>query len=334
MKNTVKDVKYNTIGSLRLILMYIKLVIRYINLEKNMTISNLPLVTVVIPSYNHASYVKESIQSIIDQDYSNIELIIVDDGSKDNSIDVINEMVAICQKRFTRFEFRHRPNKGLCATLNEALDWSKGEYFSPIASDDIALPHKISFLVSKIINTDYSAVFGNIQQIGSGSTKSALKIADGYEHFFDELLLGSTSLPAPAALIKTNDIQKVGCYDENFALEDLPMWLKLAEKGKKLVSYNTVVTQYRRHDGNTVNNAEHMYLSRQQVINLYRNHHLFAAATQRNLYIKASHIASNQTIEPMKILIKSRMFNKKGAVLLMKALTPKILIKLKRRIAN
>lgn len=112
-----------------------------------------PLVTIVIPSYNHSKYVINSIQSIIDQDYDNIELLVIDDGSTDNSVEVISNFIE-CNKisdRFYRFKFIHRENKGLCATLNEGLKWSNGLYFSPFASDDIALPYKISYLVEKYI---------------------------------------------------------------------------------------------------------------------------------------------------------------------------------------
>lgn len=80
-----------------------------------------PLVSVVIPCYNHENYVQECIKSAIEQDYENIELIIIDDGSKDESVNKIQELVPGCEKRFCRFEFRTRPNKGLCKTLNEAL---------------------------------------------------------------------------------------------------------------------------------------------------------------------------------------------------------------------
>ncbi|EPK1752121.1 glycosyltransferase family 2 protein, partial [Acinetobacter baumannii] len=94
-----------------------------------------PLVSIVIPCYNHVDYVQDCIQSIIDQTYQNIELIIIDDGSKDESVLKINEMLKKCENRFSRFEFRHRPNKGLSATLNEALEWCQGEYFATLASD-------------------------------------------------------------------------------------------------------------------------------------------------------------------------------------------------------
>ena len=105
--------------------------------------SNQPLVSVAIPCYNHERFVQDSIQSIIDQTYQNIELIIIDDGSRDGSVEKIKEMIPACQERFVRFEFRHRPNKGLSATLNEALEWCEGKYFSALASDDIVLKNKI-----------------------------------------------------------------------------------------------------------------------------------------------------------------------------------------------
>ena len=82
---------------------------------------NMPLVSIAIPSYNHEIYVQECIRSVIDQDYRNIELIIIDDGSTDNSVEKIEELIPLCKKRFVRFEFLCRENKGLSATLNEAI---------------------------------------------------------------------------------------------------------------------------------------------------------------------------------------------------------------------
>ena len=100
-----------------------------------------PLVSVVIPCYNHEKFVQDCIQSVIDQTYENIELIIIDDGSKDNSVKVIQELA----DKYG-FTFIHRPNKGLSATLNEGIRLSKGKYFSAIASDDILFLEKIEKL--------------------------------------------------------------------------------------------------------------------------------------------------------------------------------------------
>ena len=96
------------------------------------------LVSIIIPSYNHERFVCDSIRSVIDQSYQNIELIVIDDGSTDSSVEKIQGLIPLCEKRFIRFEFRHRPNKGLSATLNEALEWTQGEYFSSLASEIVS----------------------------------------------------------------------------------------------------------------------------------------------------------------------------------------------------
>src|SRR5690606_4797225 len=159
-----------------------------------------PLVSVVIPCYNHAKFVKETIQSIIDQDYENIELIIIDDGSKDNSVEVIEEMVPACHKRFKRFEFRHRPNRGLCATLNEALEWCTGEYLSCIASDDIMMPYKTSVQVEYLLENPASiGVFGRVELLNTqtGMKAMAIKvIRKVVKYNFDDILLHKHRLPA------------------------------------------------------------------------------------------------------------------------------------------
>ena len=91
---------------------------------------NMPLVTAVIPVYNHEKYVVESIRSILNQTYQNIELIVINDGSKDRSHQMILPLVEECRQRFVRFEYINRENIGLTATLNQALAWATGDYLS------------------------------------------------------------------------------------------------------------------------------------------------------------------------------------------------------------
>ena len=124
------------------------------------------LVSVVIPCYNHARYVKECIKSVIDQDFKNIELIIIDDGSKDASVQVIEEMRGACEARFARFEFIHRENKGVCNTLNQALEWCQGEYYAALASDDVWLTFKLKTQVEYLeTHPEVVAVFGGVTLI-------------------------------------------------------------------------------------------------------------------------------------------------------------------------
>lgn len=238
-----------------------------------MNTNNNPLVTAMIPSYNHAKYIKEAIQSIIDQDYKNIEFIIIDDGSSDNSVEIIKSMIPECEKRFKRFEFRSRENKGVSATLNEAIEWSKGKYFSPLASDDIALPYRVSFLLEKIKASNYPAVFGDIKRIGEVNDKDK-NFENATLHTFDEIFTFKRPMPA-SCLYQTKKLKDIGGYPADIAVEDWYIELKLTENGEKIISYPEVLTYYRRHQNNTSKNYELLYQSSIQITNFYKDHYLY-----------------------------------------------------------
>ncbi len=140
-----------------------------------------PLVTVHISAYNHQQYIGDSIQSVIDQTYENIECIIINDGSKDNTHEVISKYIDKCRQRFIRFQYINRDNKGLSATKNECLNWAEGKYFTGIASDDIMLSNKIEDLVTFMENSNdkYAVVFGDANFIDAENTKINL---DGLGH--------------------------------------------------------------------------------------------------------------------------------------------------------
>ncbi len=240
-----------------------------------------PLVSVVIPSYNHENFVKESIQSVIDQTYQNIELIIIDDGSPDMSVKEIKDMFDSCKKRFVRFEFRHRCNKGLTATLNEALEWCQGEYFSTTASDDVLVNNKFEILVKLFSELDesYAVVFGDAEFIDENSDLIRLNnngepvihereetfstFLDFYanDNSFDyrdqsfgsyKTLLEGNYLPAMSFLVKTKIIKDVGAWTNGNTLEDWELWLKIS-KNHKFFYVDVPVALYRWHSSNSVN---------------------------------------------------------------------------------
>lgn len=233
--------------------------------------SEKPLVSVVIPCYNHAQFVQETIQSVIDQDYENIELIIIDDGSQDNSVAAIQEMVPACEERFVRFEFRSRPNKGLCSTLNEALDWCKGKYLSCIASDDIMFFYKTREQVLYLEkNIEVIGVFGAIEILyKNGSREQIIKNKNSFK--FDDVFLHRHNLPAPTSMIRMSDIKRVGGYREGFIIEDWVMWLDLIESGGVLSYLDRVFSVYRRHDGNLSGQLEKMYKGRIQIVEEFKD---------------------------------------------------------------
>jgi alpha-1,3-rhamnosyltransferase len=247
---------------------------------ENKNIKKLPLVTVCIPAYNHERYVGQTIQSVIDQTYENIELIIINDGSKDKTDEVIKKYITECEKRFVGFEYINRGNRGISATLNEAVRWAKGKYFSPIASDDVLIRDKISVLVDKLESLDdsYAVAFGNAIFINENGkeiyldpiTSTLTSKEKGVNLFLDfytfgrnfdyknddifgsyETLLIRNYLPAMSCVIKLEKIKEMGCWTEGNTIEDWEMWLKLSKK-YKFAYVDKPVAFYRWHITNSI----------------------------------------------------------------------------------
>lgn len=299
-----------------------------------------PLVTIAIPCYNHELYVEECIRSVLAQDYENIELIIIDDGSKDSSVEVVKKFVDLCKQRFVRFEFRSRENRGVCKTLNEALEWSKGDFFSPSASDDILLPHKISAQVRSILEGGEGVVgaLGGISIFDTSGDVVKTERGLGKKVFFDQILLRNIPLPGQATMLNRKDLLRVKGYDENFKVEDLFVFLKMTEEGNSLISMNEVVILYRRHGGNLSSNHELMWDAISSILKMYSRNELYSRALSHSMIIQAHSLHSDFPIQAMKWMIKSfandlRVVKYRGIwTLILKFLLPNSFIKwLKRR---
>lgn len=240
--------------------------------------SNQPLVSVVIPCYNHENFVQDSIQSVIDQTYQNIELIIIDDGSRDGSVEKIKEMIPACQERFIRFEFRYRSNKGLSATLNEALEWCEGKYFSALASDDIVLKNKIDIQTKYMEeNPKTTAVFGSANYIDENNNIKILAKLKRQEYFFNKIFLNECLFYAPTQLMRKSVLDEVGGYDPDILVEDWYMWLKMAEKGSVYCLSDTFAN-YRIHSSNTTKNSKFIYENNMKTLSFYKDHSLYDKA--------------------------------------------------------
>lgn len=243
------------------------------------------LVSVLIPAYNHEKYVQETIKSIIDQTYQNIELIIVDDGSKDSTWQKIQELKKECEKRFVRVHFETKENEGTCKTFNRLLDLSQGEYVYFIASDDIAKPDAIETEVKFLSkHKDYALVVGD-NEIIDGDGKRAywdnernliydkkqakfLTFADflqkdrkinfnSSEFGRYELLLLKANFIPNGYLIKKSIFKKTGYFTPEAPLEDHWLMLQIS-KYAKLKFINKILFSYRWHSGNAIKNTDKM----------------------------------------------------------------------------
>lgn len=265
------------------------------------------LVSIIIPSYNHEKFICDSINSVIEQSYQNIELIIIDDGSTDSSVEKIQELIPLCKNRFVRFEFRHRENKGLSATLNEALEWAQGKYFSSLASDDIILKDKIKIQTEFLNhNKNCIAVFGGVSIIDNDSNFIKDRIKRQKSYTFDQILLLEHDLPATTQLIRTKSLKQIGGYNAEVKIEDWYMWLLLAQQGE-LCYLPVLFAKYRLHDNNMHKQNSLMHDSRIMILNKYQNHLLFNKAKKRVLWINAFEwglLSKKKSLEKMLRILK------------------------------
>lgn len=197
----------------------------------------LPLVSICIPNYNKAAFISETIDSVYNQTYPNIELIIVDDCSTDNSLGIIqNKIINAPFKTTVLFNFE---NKGVCFSLNKAIRIAQGKYYQMIGSDDLILTNKITNQVNifEKLSDDYAIVFGKSYRMDI--TGKYLE-KDYYESIdfdpsllktakFEDLLL-KNFIPSCSHLVRTSAIKEVGMYDESLRAEDWDLWLRLTKK--------------------------------------------------------------------------------------------------------
>lgn len=273
--------------------------------------SSQPLVSVVIACYNHEQFVQDAIQSVIDQTYNNIELIIIDDGSKDSSVAKIKEMIELCERRFTRFEFRSRANIGLSTTLNEALEWCQGKYYSPFASDDIMLKDKTATQVSFLEqNDDIAAVFGGVKLIDNNNMELNGRVTEERSYSFKQIIMHEHDLPAPTQMVRLELIKKIGGYDSNLFIEDWYMWLKLSQNGR-IFCLSQIFTLYRQHDSNISKNLTKIHQGRFEVLKHFKNEDNYNSAYYNILWANRKELISKSSCAKVIFLIKMFIINPK-----------------------
>jgi glycosyltransferase involved in cell wall biosynthesis len=228
---------------------------------------NEPLVSVIIPVYNHARYVRQCLDSLLTEGWPNLEVLMIDDGSSDNSAEVVQEWQKEHEKALARFEFIKRGNQGLTHTLNQLIKLSRGQFVKLLASDDYLLPGGIRAGVTALCQyPNWLAVMGdclvvdnNDKQLASSGISQLyprsvrLHVLANPKLIASELIL-RWSILGPVLLVRAetyNDSKGIGLYNENLAVEDRDFYLRLLSQNS-LGYVPAVVATYRWHGQNTV----------------------------------------------------------------------------------
>ena len=245
-----------------------------------------PKVTVRISAYNHAAFVEQAVRSVLDQTYEDFELIVIDDGSTDETPFILEQL-----SQQYGFYFERQSNMGLSKTLNKLTGIAKGEYISGVASDDYYHPRKLDWLVPLLEeNTDVAVVHAAadfVDQDGKKINASQYdrKLSEKLEgNIFNSLLVKGCYIDGATALIRKEALEAVGGYDEKCPIEDWDMWLKLA-KSYKFRYLPEVVAFYRCHGDNTFRNPRktmHMIQAERYILNKWSGELGYREALRRH----------------------------------------------------
>ncbi len=198
-----------------------------------------PLVSVIAVCYNHSRFVLECLESIRNQTYKNIQLIIIDDHSTDDSVAVIRDWVAT--HRVECVFVVHSENKGVCRTLNDALSHASGKYVASTSTDDVWMLDKLEHQVRQmaVLPEEVGVLYSDAWRMDQNGVMLPKLFIEYHRSFsappegdiLDTLIEGNF-IPAMTSLIRRSCYVKVGRYDESLCYEDWDMWIRISRRYK------------------------------------------------------------------------------------------------------
>lgn len=200
-----------------------------------------PFITVVLPVYNGEKYLAEAIDSILAQTFANFELIMIDDGSTDDS----QKIICHYEKLDPRVRVIVRENRGLATTLNDSIDAARGEWIARMDQDDIALPHRFERQLEWLEKTGADISGSWVQRFGTFD-KRVFKLYQTDEAIKMEMLFRSP-FAHPTVMMRTLLVKQLR-YDKTGEMaEDYDLWVRAVEAGWKMTNVPEVLLMYRVH---------------------------------------------------------------------------------------
>jgi len=217
-----------------------------------------PLVSVIIPVYNGEKYIAEAVESVLGQTFEDYELIVVDDGSTDNTKYVLLSYG-------NRLKYIYKPNGGCASARNAGIKEGKGKYFAFLDADDTWLPNKLEAQMNKFeVNPEIGLVFCDHCVFNENGIvyDSVAKRRSIYEGMVFERLWQNNFVGISGVVVKRECLNKVGLFDESRdidAVEDFNLLLRIA-RYYKFGFVNEVLFKYRLHGANMSLDFEKMYI--------------------------------------------------------------------------
>ena len=272
------------------------------------------MISIIIPSYNHQNFIKKTLDYVLEDEFKDKELVIIDDGSTDNSPKIISDWVEQNKDNLS-ITYKHRPNKGLNATINELISLSKGEYIVMMGSDDYLLKgglqkrydyltkhpdKKAVFADAVLIDKDDNILYESMLFEFRGYPRDAFKDSKSIK----DTLLKRFVLAGPILMVKKELYDEIGLYDENLLAEDLDFYLRVIPKN--LVGFiPEKVSAYRVHDTNqSIGNIKPKLLKDSR-ISFLKHMHLYELKDKPKMLWNALKFFIREKLLEIKLLLKS-----------------------------
>ena len=206
-----------------------------------------PAVSIIIPTYNHAHFLRLALSSVCSQTFNNWEAIVVNNFSQDNTIEIVNSF------NDPRIQLTNYENKGIIAAArNYGLSLAKAPIIAFLDSDDIWYPEKLRFCLEKL-ETGYDLVCHSEVWIGPGDKRRVAHYGPEERASYERLFLDGNILSTSAVVLQRKWLERVGGFStksEFVTAEDYQLWLKIAREGARIGFVNEVLGEYHIHDGN------------------------------------------------------------------------------------
>lgn len=209
--------------------------------------SDKALISVVIPTYNHAHFLQSALQSVVDQSYTAWEAIVVNNYSEDNSVEVVNGF------NDSRIKLINYKNNGIIAAgRNKGIFESNGEYVAFLDSDDVWYVDKLKVCIDKL-NEGLDMVCHGEYWVKGTNSKRAIIYGPAKRARYRSLLFDGNCISTSATVVRKNVLEKVGSFCESpdiITVEDYDLWLNISKSGAKIGFVNKILGEFRIHDMN------------------------------------------------------------------------------------
>lgn len=231
-----------------------------------------PLITVVIPSYNHAAFVGRAVTSVLEQTYPAVQLVVIDDGSTDGSVAMLEQMA-----RVHEFTFVSQENQGVCRTLNRAIrEYSRGEWIALLGSDDYFHHDKLREQMT-VLRANPGTCFCYTQALeffdGQGDQVGRIRPSRVHHGRALNRVFLRQHVPAGTMLFSRKLFDKVGGFDENLHEEDWDFVIRSASI-TEFCAVDRPLLYYRAHEHNTMRTVGRRRIFQQKARLLSKNMHL------------------------------------------------------------